>query len=213
MMTDAFYVARHTTLVSTAPMCSVVTMKTLVIFPKGCPDRIPLSGTPCRHDRSCSWTHYNHSHKDPSPLTTDAAKEETSTSQDPTTNPNTTEALATIRGMHPAPHPTSVTACNTHQLTDTPGNTLTWTHHTSTAMTHLRHGTFPVGVTLETIQWTKVNLVQDTLPILPTDYKQRRHWNHFHEQQPLRNLTTRRRSPFWIHNWTLLLNQIMTLIL
>ena len=71
---------------------------------------------------------------------------------------------------------------------------------------------FPLE-SLESIPWNKANLVPDTLSILPTDHKQAKHQKCTHKQQPLINLTTRRRSPFRIHKWTPHGNQIMTLIL
>ena len=146
---------------------------------------------------------------DPSPFTTDAAKEDTLTNQNHTVNPTIAEAPATIGETHPPPHPTTTAAHITHQLTDALGDTLAGTHCTGTTVTHPRHASFP---TLNAILWTEADLVQDTHTILPTDHTQGRHQNCIHKQQLLINLTTRRRSPFKIHNWTPHQNQITTVI-
>ena len=82
---------------------------------------------------------------DPSPLTTDTAKGDVSTSQDHTSIPTVAEAPATIGDTHP----TTAAAHTTHQLTDALDNPLTRTHHTGTMTIHLNHTTFP----LESLSW------------------------------------------------------------
>ena len=74
---------------------------------------------------------------DPIHLTTDAAKEDALISQDHTANTTMAEALATIRGMHPNPHPTTAAACDTQQLSNAVGDNLAGIHHSGTTMTHL----------------------------------------------------------------------------
>ena len=51
---------------------------------------------------------------DPSSFITDAAKNDTLTSQDHTTDPTTAEVPATIRGMHSVPHHTTTAASDTY---------------------------------------------------------------------------------------------------
>ena len=94
---------------------------------------------------------------DPSPLTTDAAKEDALTSQDHSTVPTMAEAQSTIGGTHPTPHPDTAAACTTHQPTDALGNTLTGTCHISTTVIHPRHTTFPTRFTLKAIPQTETN--------------------------------------------------------
>ena len=144
---------------------------------------------------------------DPSHATTCTAKEDAWTGQDHTTKPTLAEAPATIKGMHPAPHPTTTVANDTHQPNDTLADTRAKMHCTGTIKTHLSYTTFLVGVTLKTIPQTEADLVWGTLIILPTDCTQRRHQSHIQEQQPLIDLTTRWRSQFRIHSWTLPQNQ------
>ena len=84
---------------------------------------------------------------DPSCLTTDAAKEDASTSQEHTTDPTMAEAPATINGMHPTPHPTTIAAHDTHQLNDALDDTVTEIHHAGTTITHLSHATILVNAT------------------------------------------------------------------
>ena len=103
---------------------------------------------------------------DSSPLSTDAAREDSSTGQDPTVDPTAAEAPATIKGTHPTAHPATAPAQATHKPTNA---------CTRTTVTHPRHATFPTGVTLEAGQQTEDNLVQDTLTILPTDCTHGRH--------------------------------------
>ena len=69
---------------------------------------------------------------DPSPLTTDTAKEDGLTSQDHAASPTAAEAPASIRGMHPTPHPTTTVAHDTHQ----PNNALDDTHWGHTEPAH-----------------------------------------------------------------------------
>ena len=156
-MIGVLYVLGQATLVTTALMCSVISVKTLATLGPGCPDKIPPSGTPNHHDRSCSQPHYDHNHRDRSQfLTTDAAKEDTLTGQDLIANPTVAEGSAAIGGMHPTPHPTTTAAFDKHQLSIDVGDTLARAHCTSTTAIHLRHATFPARVTLKTsFDWSQ----------------------------------------------------------
>ena len=160
MTTGVLYVLSQTTLVATALMQSVITTKTLATSPRTAQTRSPNQ----EHHITMAGHAPNHIMTttigtDPSPLRTDAAKEDTLTTQDHTTVPTMAEAPVSIRGMHSAPHPITIAAHNTHQLTDTLGNTVARTHCIGTTISHLRHTTFPTGVTLETTLWTKADLI------------------------------------------------------
>ena len=142
-MIGVWYLVRQATVVATAQMHSVITVKTLVTSPRTVQTRS------LNQEHQVSTTGHTPNHittttirTDLSPLTTDTAKEYASTSQDHTTDPTIAEAPAIIGGMHPPSDPTTTTACDTHQLTDTLDNTLTRTHCTSTTLTHLRHANF-----------------------------------------------------------------------
>ena len=74
---------------------------------------------------------------DHSPFITDAAREDASIGQSHTTDPDMAEAPATIGGMHPALHPATATAHDTHPQKDFLDDTCAGTHCTDTAMTHL----------------------------------------------------------------------------
>ena len=204
-MTGVLYAPSQATLVTTALICSVLTAKTLATLPRTVQIRSPLQ----EHHFTKRGHAPNPVGTDPSCLNTDTAKEAALTGHDHSANATMAEAPATIGGTHPTPHPTNIAAYNTHQLTDALGNTLTGTQHTGTTVTHLRHATSPARVTLKKILWTEANLVKDILQILPTDLPCGRHQSHILKQQPLINLTARRRSPFRIHNWTLHHNQII----
>ena len=131
---------------------------------------------------------------------------------------NCIKAPETIGGISPPPHPTTAAAQlltnpATNQLNDELGDTFIRTQHTSNTATCLRHANFPARITVKTIPWTKVDLLWDTVPILPADHSHQRHQNCIHKPQLLNNLTTRRRSPFRIYSQTLPQNKIMTLML
>ena len=96
---------------------------------------------------------------DHGPFITDAAREDPSTGQGHTTDLTAAEAPATIRGMHPTPHPTITAAHDTHSLKDALGNTFAGTHCTDTATTHLQHCTLHARVTLVTTLQTKASLI------------------------------------------------------
>ena len=143
-------------------MCSVITAKTLAThaLPRTVQTRSPhqqhhITMTGCTADHVTTTTMGTNC----SPISTDAAKEDTLTSQDHTTDPTVAEAPVTIRRMHPAPHPTTTTAFDTHQLTNALDDTLTRTQYTGTTVTYLRHTTFPARITLKTIPQTKADLV------------------------------------------------------
>ena len=74
---------------------------------------------------------------DCSSFITDAAREDTSIGQGHIIDLTATEAPANVRGMHPAPHPTTAAAHESHPLKDVLGDTLTGTHCTNTTVTHL----------------------------------------------------------------------------
>ena len=104
------------TLVTTALMCSAITAKTLAtssrtVQTKSLHQEHNITMTGCAPDHIMTTTIGT----DPSPLTTDAAKEDALTSQDHTTDPTVTEALATIGEMYTIPHPTTAAAWTTHQ--------------------------------------------------------------------------------------------------
>ena len=196
-------------------MHNVIIVRTLATWPRTVLTKFPhQEGTPHHHNRSHSWPHYDHNNRERSQsLTTDTAWEGILTDSYHTANPTVAGVSATIKGRHLTHHPTTVPAHDTHQLTDTLGDTLTRTYHPNNTLTCLRHTAFFTGVTLKTIPQTEANLVWDSLPILSTDHKYERHHKHIHEQQPLINLTARRRSPFMINNQTLPKNQTSILIL
>ena len=158
-MTGVLYAVSQATLVATVPLTVFLTVKTLATASETVQTRylhqqhhITMTGhTPNPIMITTIGT-------DPSPLTTDAAKEDTLTSQDHTANPATAEVPATIRDIHPTPHLTTIAGHDTHQLTNAVGDTLTETHHPSITMTHLRHTTFPTGVTLKATLWAKADL-------------------------------------------------------
>ena len=187
-------------LVTTALMCSVTTAKNLATLPK-------TALTKCLHQEylitgtggvpGCIMT--TTIETDHSPLTTDTATEDALTSYDHTTDPTTTEALATIKDMHPTPHPPIAAVCTILWPTGALSNTHARTHHTGITTTHLDNATFPTGITLEGIPQTEANLVQAIFSILFKDHTQRKWQNFTQEQQPLINATARRRSSFKIH--------------
>ena len=136
------------TLVATNLMCSAITVKALATLPRTVQTRSP------HQEHQVTMTgHTPHPitttniGADPSHLTTDTAKNDTSVGQDHTTDPTAAEIPATMEGTHPTSHPTTTAAHNTHQLTHTLGDTLTGTHSMGTSVTHLRHSTFPSGIT------------------------------------------------------------------
>ena len=180
-MTGVLNVPSQAILVTTAPVHSIITVKTLGILP-----RTAQTGSPHqKHHITMTGCTPNPIGTDPSHSTTDTVKEDTLTSQDHTANTTMADTPATIRGTHPTPPATTVATCDTHQLTNTLGNTLSGTHCTSTTVTFLRHATSPTRVTLETILQTEANQVQDTLLILPVDHTLGWHQSHIHEEQLL----------------------------
>ena len=117
-----------------------------------CPDRIPPSGTPHHHNRSCFLPHYDHNCRDRSQsLNYKWSQERCLTNQDHTADPTMAEVPATIGEMHPISYPTTAAACDTHQPANALGDTLDGTH--------LRHATFPNAVTLETTLCYKASIL------------------------------------------------------
>ena len=199
MMTGVLYVARQVILVSTAPVHSVITVMAMATSPRIVQRKFPLMNTMTGHTPKNVTTKTIET--EPSPVITDAAKEDALTSQDHTTDLAMAEAPSTIGDTHPTPHCTTAATHDTNPLKDALGDTLTGTQCTSTTLTHVWHTTLLARVTLMTILWTEANQVQDTL-ILPTDCICGRHWSHIHGKQPLIDLSFRRRSLFRTHNWT-----------
>ena len=114
-------------------------------FAQDCPNKIPPSWTPPHHNRSCSQTHCDHNHRDRSVPYLDIAMEDALTAHDHTTDPTTTESLATTKDTHPNPHPTTAAVCAFLWLTIALGNTHARTHHTGINMNHLDNTPFPTS--------------------------------------------------------------------
>ena len=155
-------------------------------FAKDCPDKIPPLGTPCHHNCLHYWPCYNHSHRERSQFLNCRYSHRRcfkwSWSHH---NPTMTEALVITKDMHPTPHhATTMAYCTILWQTDTLGDTLTGTHHTSIAVIHLVHATFPTGVTLKVIPQTEANQVEVTLTILLTDHTQRKWQKCTQESSP-----------------------------
>ena len=205
MMTGVLYVAQQVTLVTIAPMYSVITETALATLPRTIQRRFPHQ----EHHATMAGHTSNHVMiktvgTDPSPLITDTAKEDALAGQDHTTDPTVVETQAPIGGNHATHHPTTAGPHDTHPPKDTLGDTLTGTHCTSTTVTHLWHATFPTGITLETIVQTKAILNPRHSPHTPHRLYHGKHWNCIHEHQPFMKVTVRRCSPFRTHNQTLL---------
>ena len=107
MMTDVLPAERQATLVITALMCSVTTIKSLATLSKTAPTKslhweYLATTTGCIHGHimiTTIETGY-------SPFTTDTAREDALTGHDHTTNPTTIEDLATTKDTS-HPHPTT----------------------------------------------------------------------------------------------------------
>ena len=175
-------------------MSSVITVTALATLPRIVQGKFP------HQDPHATMTSHIPNHittttveTDPSLFITDAGKEYALTSQDHTINLTMAEAPATIGGMHPTLHPITTAVHDTHPAQDALGNTLAGTHYTGTPMVHLQHATLPARVTLTTVLQAKVNLVWDTLIILPADCTHGRHQSHNHKQQPIIDLTIKKK--------------------
>ena len=121
---------------------------------------------------------------DHSPLTTDTTTEDALNGHNHTTDPTMTEAQATTKDMHPAPHPNTRAVDTILQLTDTLGKTHAMKHPTSITVTHLDDDTFHTGVTDKDIPQTKADLAPATLTIPLEDHTQGKQQSCTQEQQP-----------------------------
>ena len=183
-------------------------------FTQDCPGNIPPSGTHCCHDRSCTWPHHNHNHSDRSQSLNYRHSHGRCFDWLQSHHQSYHDRSPSNYQRHvfhsPSNHCSSSCYPSTHQCL---GNTHTGTHHTGITVTHLDHATFCTRVTLKVIPQTKANLVQATLTLPLTDHTQRKQHNCTQEQQPLINLSARRRSSFRIQNQTPPQNQTKTTIL
>ena len=150
-MTDVLFTARQVMLVTTASICSVITVMILVILPRTMQRKFPPSETPCHHNLSCSHSCYNCNCKDRSQSFHHRHRENASTGQGNTTNLNVTEAPATNVGTPPTPYPFTTAAHDSHPLTDVLGDTLVGTPLNGTTTTHPWHDALHARATLATM--------------------------------------------------------------
>ena len=98
-----------------------------------------------------------------------------------------------------------------HPPKDALGNALARTHHTGTTVTHLWHATLPTRVTLMIILQIKASLVQDTSHNTPyRPYTQKASKPHSWKATP--HGPQHHKSPFRTHNWTLPQNQTTLIV-